>query len=181
MTIVTPTIVPVGVATAHLSWTGTAGVVVRVFVNGRLGYGPMTIDTAAKQVDVAAPNPAVIEVHENAADETVESTLVPLERRPLLWWSSVPGVAFYRVTFGSQVLAVVPHEPSRLHHQVLLDFDLREDGGDGWTFLAVDAVTATGRSSSSMTFPFWAPGIPSGPSDVALVGTGGTFDVVITL
>ena len=151
-----------------VSWLGFAfsGKVVIVFMvcffpillNGILAFGPTVVATAAKEVVVPLSNPSTIEVHENEADETVPSSTVALQRKPLVWWSSVAGASQYRVYIGGELVAVVQHEPSRLHHQVVLAQDVRRDGG-AWTDLRVEAVSAAGAETVGTARPLFVPGV----------------------
>lgn len=174
--IVTPTVTPLGDGIARLAWSGLAGATVRVFVRGLLAVGPVAMADADKQVDVALPDPCTIEVHENDATETVPAASIALERKPLLWWSSVANAAEYRVYFDNTLLAVVPHESWRLHHEHQLEQDVRQDGAV-WVGFRITAVTASGLESDTLDTPFFAPGAPLEPTDLDVTGGGGSFNI----
>ena len=74
----------IGWNNANISWTGTAGKTVRVFVNGLLSFGPKAIADANKSIVLSLPDPYIIEVHENGATETVVLITIPLMRKPLV-------------------------------------------------------------------------------------------------
>jgi len=177
--LIVPAIAAIAESTFRLTWSGIAGKTVRVFLNGLLAFGPTVIATADKTVDLSFPDPCAIEVHENDSTETVPAASIAMQRKPLLWWSSVANAAEYRVYFDNLLLAVVPHEPSRLHHEHQVTQDVRQDGGS-WIGFHVTAVTAGGRESEVVDRPFFAAGVPVAPSDVDVDGTGGTFDIEVS-
>jgi len=112
MTLLAASIAPLVLGAYRVSWSGDAGATVRVFVNGSLAYGPVVVDEVEKSVELSLPDPAIVEVHENDADDTVPAAGIALERRPLLWWSSVPGAHRYRVSIDDVLVATVFHDPS---------------------------------------------------------------------
>jgi hypothetical protein len=173
-------ITPVGPASAKLSWSGDAGAVVRVFANGALLFGPAAIATAEKELVLGLPDPVALEVHENAAGETVSAAGVALERRPLVWWRSVAGATQYRVYVGEILVGVVAHESWRRHHELRVAPDVRVDGGM-WTDCRVAAVGANGAETSAAAAPLEAPGVPLAPSDLSITGGAGAFDLELVL
>lgn len=180
MTIVTPLIVPLGLDSWSLSWTGTANRVVRVFVNGLLAYGPVLVATATKVVTLGLPSPATIEAHENLVGETVGVASVPLERRPLIWWRTSPGAANYRIYLDDVVRAVVTAQPSLLHQQLVLGADVRVDAGV-WRTLRVAAVSADDVEASAAPAFLFVPGLPlTEPTSVTITGGAGEFDIEVT-
>lgn len=180
MTIVAGAIArPLGGEAWSISWTGTADRVVRVFVNGKLAYGPELVAAAAKSVTVSLPNPATVEVHENLDGETVDAAGVPLERRPLVWWREPAGAADSRIYVDDVLRAVVPVEPSLLHRERVLTQDVRLDGG-AWRELRIEAVSSSGVETSSDAVPLYVPGVPPEPSAVTIAGSGGVFDIEVT-
>lgn len=176
--IVSPTITPIGLDSLRLTWTGTAGKTVRVFVNGELIDGPTIYPSDEKEVVIGVPNPAAIAVHENDADESVPAASLALHRKPLVWWLSVDGAAHYRVYFGDRLVGTVQHEPSRLHHELQIPEDIRVDGAV-WTSLRVEAVSPAGAETVTAAKDSFAPGVPLAPSDVTVTGGAGVFDVTV--
>lgn len=180
MTIVAPLIVPLGGDAWSLSWTGVANRVVRVFVNGLLALGPTLIDTAAKTLVIALPNPATIEVHENLDGETVTAASIALERRPLVWWHTVAAATLYRIYVDDVLQASVLNQPSLPHHQLVLSSDVRRDGG-AWRELRVEAVSASEVETVSAPVFVFVPGLPfTEPSNVTISGGAGEFDIEVT-
>jgi len=179
MTLVTPTITPIALGAVRVTWSGDAGATVRVFVNGLLIYGPTIIDTAAKSLDIALPDPGTIEVHESVGTENVPSASEPLERKPLVWWSSVDDAVRYEVYFGSTMVGVVYHEDDRLHHEIRIAEDIRQDGGV-WTTFRVEAISAAGATTTTSAGDFYAPGVLEAPASVGVTGGGGVFDITVT-
>lgn len=177
--IVAPIITQLGQHEARIDWTGDAGATVRVFLNGALAFGPEAIATAAKSVRLSLPDPCTVEVHENPAGEDVPGAALPLERRPLLWWSSVDGAVAYRIRLGDRVLASVLHEPSLRHHEHQLLQDIRQQG-PAWVTLTIEAVLASGVAGTAASIDYFAPGLPAGPADLVVSGSGGVFDLEVS-
>lgn len=178
--IVAPTVTPLGDDEYRLTWTGTASVTVRVFVNGLPAFGPEIIATAAKEVEVSIPSPGTFEVHETAdAQETVVTAGIPLERRPLAWWLPSAGADHYEVYLGSLV-GSEPHETFREHYEHRTEVDVRQDGGS-WTTLRVEAISPAGASTTATAKPVYAPGVIAEPTALAVTGGAGLFDIALTV
>lgn len=177
--ILSPTIVPHTNSTVLVSWSGTAGATVRIWVSGILVFGPAAIATADRSIVVGVSAPFTIEVHENAADETVPIAGVPLERKPLVWWHGVAGAAQYRVYIDDVLRGVVKHDDWRPHHELRLATDVRRDGA-AWRTLHVAAVDASGDEIESDDKPIFVPGVPLEPAAVTITGGSGVFAVTVT-
>lgn len=178
--IASPTITPLAFGSSRVTWSGTAGKTVSVYLNGKLAYGPTAIATAGKEVVVSIPDPGTIEVHEGEADETIPANTIPLERRPLVWWSSVSGASEYRIYIDEVLVGVVAHEDWRAHHQHQVAGDVRLDGAV-WGALRVEAVTAAGVETSTTALWKYLPGVLLDPTAVAVTGGSGVFDITLTV
>lgn len=180
MIVSAPLIVPLSSEAWSVSWTGTANRVVRAFVSGVLMYGPTTFATADKSITLSLPNPATVEIHENIAGESVAAAGVPLNRRPLIWWRTVPGASVYRIYIDGAVLFVVDNQPSLLHHELRVSSDLRVDAG-AWRNLRVAAVSSSNVESLADAVFVFLPGLPfTEPVSVAITGGAGVFDIEVT-
>lgn len=181
MTLVQPLLESLGNEAWSLSWTGIAGRFVRVFVNGLLVFGPEFFSTAVKSVSVSLTNPATVEVHENTEDELVSAVEVPLSRRPLLWWRTVPLASYYRIYIDDEPFEAVLNQPTSLHHQRILGSDIRIDGGT-WRQVRVEAVSSSDVETVSDFIVIFVPGLPLlEPSSVIVSGGGGVFDIELVV
>lgn len=179
MTLISPTITPVGSGALRITWSGTADREVRVFLNGHLMVGPTLYATADKSIDVIPFDPCTIEVHENPVGEDVISTRVKLERKPLIWWSTVSGASFYRTYIADFLRALELHEPDAPHLETTLVEDVRLDD-DWWSELRVEAVTSNGVETTSTASYVFVPGVLGEASVAAADSSPNVFDFTLT-
>jgi hypothetical protein len=169
---------------ARLSWTGAAGLLAWVFVNGRAASGALSFGGTARSVDVKTSSPLRVEIHEVESGESVSPVETKLERMPLIWWSPATGAAKYAVcrkpsaAGAESVLRAAKHVDGRGHFEIRPLSDLMADGGV-WNFFRVESVSARGVESARSLFPFFIQGLPPPPVSVEVTGSGGVFDVAL--
>jgi hypothetical protein len=169
-----------GWGNARLSWTGDPDAVAHVFVNGRLAIEPQRLNTTEKSVVVGVPESFTVEIHELATDLEAVAASIPLERRPVIWWSARDGAEQYRVFHRpdggtERVIGHVAHSPEVMYYTFRAPIDLRQDG-KRWVFLRVEAVGSSGEQSARPLWPLLMAALPAKPSDLNVSGAGGVFN-----
>ena len=172
-----------GWGNARLTWTGDPGAVTHVFVGGSPALAPQRLTTAEKSVVVGLPDPFLVEIHEVAEGMEVASAAIPLERKPLLWWSARDGAQEYRVHHrpkgGTEsMIGRVPQTSDALHYEFRAGADLRKDGKT-WGFLRVEAVSASGKMSVRPEWPLFVAALPGKPTRLNVTGGGGVFALAL--
>ena len=168
-----------GWGNARLSWTGDPEAVAYVFVNGAPALAPLHLAETEKEVVVGLPDPFLVEIHEVGEGVEVNAVSIPLERKPVVWWSARAGAEEYRVHHRpdggtDRVLSGVLHNSDARHYEFRSANDLRRDGKK-WGFLRVEAVNARGKESARPEWPLFMAALPGKPSGLNITGEGGLF------
>lgn len=166
------------------SWTGVAGYVSWIFVDGRQLNTPRYLTGTAKSVDVAVTDPFCLEIHECAEGEVPEAITEELTRKPAVWWSSKADALRYtayrkaNLAATEGILGSAAHQNGRPYYELRPQADLRAAGGV-WNLFRVEAKSARGVESVRAAWPFFIEGLPAPAISCAVAGAGGVFALTL--
>jgi hypothetical protein len=172
-----------GWGNARVAWNGDPDLVAHIFVNGVLALAPQYMGETQKSVVIGLPDPFLVEIHEVAEGVEVVPVFIPLERKPLVWWSARTGAEEYRVHHRADggldsVIGGILQASDALHYEFRASSDLRKDG-KRWGFLHVEAVNALGKKSVRPEWPLFMASLPDKPTGLDITGEAGVFDLAL--
>lgn len=170
------------------TWTGVAGYVTWIFVDGEFYDGPVTIAGVSKTYEFPVDPEGVnhIEIHEIPSSQSAESNENGLEQKPYIYWGNVDDADEYRIyyredeTDTNYVLQTIAAFIGQEMYVKRIGKDLDRWGGKYWWF-RVEARTTEGAQSARDEWPIFLKGLPAMVETATVSNVGSDIRLTISV